>query len=85
MKTPTLIVRLAGIYLLVNAFFALFSLTQVPVPDGSALGLFKYSCAFGACIGLVVTRYAGWFAKILTFDAEDAPESGSERGGEEGV
>ena len=83
MKTPTLIVRLAGIYLLVNAFFALFSLTQVPIPDGSALGVFKYSCAFGACLGLVVTRYAGWFAKILTFDAQDEPESGSDRAGEE--
>ena len=85
MKTPTLIVRLAGIYLLVNAFFALFSLTQVPVPDGSALGVFNYSCAFGACLGLVVTRYAGWFAKILTFDAQDEPESGSDRAGEEEV
>ena len=82
MKTPTLIVRLAGIYLLVNALFALFSLTQVPVPDGGAM---KYSCASGAFLGLMVTRYAGWFAKILTFDAEDAPESGSERAGEEGV
>jgi hypothetical protein len=47
--------------------------------------VFKYSCAFGACIGLVVTRYAGWFAKILTFDAQDEPESGSDRAGEEEV
>lgn len=82
MKTPTLIVRLAGIYLLVNAFFALFSLTQVPVPDGGAM---KYSCAFGAFPGLIVTRYAGWFAGILTFDAVDAPADGSDRAGEEDV
>jgi hypothetical protein len=100
MRTPTLIVRLAGLYLLVNALFALFSLAQIPVPEAAGeatagsgfpsinivqnlvpaagpvsdyLKTVKYIYAFGACMGLVVTRYAGWFARILTFDAADNP------------
>jgi hypothetical protein len=100
MRTPTLIVRLAGLYLLVSSLFALFSLAQIPVPEAAAkategsgfpsinlvqnlfpvagpvsdyLKAVKYIYAFGACMGLIVARYAGWFARILTFDAVDKP------------
>ena len=74
MKTPTLIVRLIGIYLLVTGVYSLYTISQIPaIASGAAanqIELAKYTSAFSACIGLVAARYAGWFAKVLTFDSE---------------
>ena len=103
MRTPTLIVRLVGLYLLVTCVYSLYSLAQVPIPeagtasrqvlsvnnavsvpgpDAGAVFQYvqrvKYLHAFGACAGLVVARFAGWFARILTFDAEPRPSDSSD-------
>ena len=87
MRTSTLIVRLAGIYVFVQGLFALFNLAQVPVSDSGAvldpIKAVKYLVAFGTCLGLVVARYAGWFAKILTFDAVDKRTDDSGGAGDE--
>ena len=77
MKTPTLIVRLVALYLLCTGLYGLYTMANIPQTVAFAskeiqtqLELTKYMHGAMACIGFVATRYAGWFARIMTFDSE---------------
>lgn len=75
MKTPTLIVRLVGIYLVVQS-----SMTLLQVQKMKALGgigsaqnqivgdIWIYAIA-GLVVGLAATAFAGIIARLLTFDS----------------
>ena len=77
MKTPTLIVRLCGLYLLVNGVTALLQINRLHtlIPELQAVQRaysdnFQLYAAIQAGIGLVAARYAGPLARLLTFDSE---------------
>ena len=76
MKTPTLIVRLFALYILVNCAITLIQVYRVqaagPVSDAQAAtfhDLQMYSIV-GVVVGLAGTAFAGFFARLLTLDAE---------------
>lgn len=76
MKTPTLIVRLIGLYLVVQNTFAMFQTQKVSAINRS-MGLAQQQIVgdlwtyaiIGLLVGLVTTIFAGRLARILTFDA----------------
>ncbi len=77
MKTPTLIVRLIGLYLLMTCSFALFQIQKAPamVPGFQAkqnqmVGDFQLYAWLGLLVGLGATIFAGPLARVLTFDSE---------------
>ena len=76
MKTPTLIVRLVGLYLMVNASLTLIQLRSVESmgPIGAAqqstLGNIRIYAVLGLLIGIAGTLFAGPLARLLTFDAK---------------
>lgn len=77
MKTPTIIVRLGGLYLLTTCgvgllqlnkaqqMVAFFGATRNPIPADLQIYLW-----LGLLVGLAATVFAGPLARILTFDAE---------------
>ena len=76
MKTPTLIVRLVGLYLIVQSTIALLQAQKINAMDRS-MGLTQqqivgdisiYAIA-GLLVGLAAAIFAGPLARILTFDA----------------
>jgi H+/Cl- antiporter ClcA len=76
MKTPTLIVRLAGLYLLVNCgltlrqLHSLSALGPVGPAQQSTLGDIQLYALLGLIVGLTGTLFAGLLARLLTFDAQ---------------
>ena len=80
MKTPTIIVRLIGIYMLTTSIMALVQLgrftTAMPMLPGvnvqqnQMIGDFQIYAWIGIVIGLAATTFAGFLAKLLTFDAD---------------
>lgn len=81
MKTPTLIVRLIGIYLGLKAAGGLMALWQVRrtygelFPEGAnfprqATELSLFPLAGMLVVGFLMARYAGWLARLLTADSE---------------
>ncbi len=77
MKTPTLIVRLAGLYLLASCSITLIQINQ-SVPAEARLGggapmtmvsTYQMYAVIGAVVGLLGTCCAGRVARLLTFDA----------------
>lgn len=76
MKTPTLIVRLVGLYLLGSGMMVLLQLQKMGAMN-AGMGLRQNSvvadaqlyAAIGSFIGLAATVFAGRLARILTFDA----------------
>lgn len=81
MKTPTLIVRLVALYVLVRSALGLIEISRVEtsVPSQATmaqnnplLGDMKIECWIGCAIGLLAVLFAGALARWLTFDAEPA-------------
>lgn len=76
MKTPTLIVRLIGLYLIFNGLSALWivhktnSLGPITIESNDTLATFQALAWAGLAVGLVCARYAGPIARLLTFDSE---------------
>lgn len=76
MKTPTLIVRLAGLYLLVNCAITLIQVHRVqsagPIGDAQAATIsdIQTYAILGVLVGLAGTVFAGALARLLTLDAE---------------
>jgi hypothetical protein len=74
MKTPTLIVRLIGLYLLQSNIFALIQLRNVAsVPPGaidpaSGIRIYVY---VSLIIALVAVVFAGHLAHLLTIDTKE--------------
>lgn len=78
MKTPTLIVRLIGIYLVVQNTGALIQARKVITIIGDTAVVQKQILvtnqvylAIGLIVGLIVVVFAGWLARILTFDSKE--------------
>jgi hypothetical protein len=79
MQTPTIIVRLIGIYMLTASIMALVQIgrftTAMPVMPGvnvqqnQMIGDFQIYAWIGIVIGLAATAFAGILARLLTFDA----------------
>ena len=77
MKTPTIIVRLGGLYLLTTCGVGLLQLNKAqqmvtylgavlnPIPSDVQIYLWS-----GLVVGLAATAFAGPLARVLTFDAE---------------
>jgi hypothetical protein len=85
MKTPTLIVRLVGLYLLASCAIGIMQIGQVESLAGpvgvstqqqSIVSHMQIYCGFGLIIGLIATAFAGPLARMLTFDSEPR-ENGS--------
>ena len=77
MKTPTLIVRLAGLYLFSSSALALLQFSKMTADSGildgqqgQLLSDFKLYLWSGVIVGLGVTAFAGPLARLLTFDSE---------------
>jgi hypothetical protein len=77
MKTPTLIMRIAGIYLLVICSFTLIQI-NASVPSDARMGglaampvisYLQFYAYVGLVAGLLATCCAGRLARILTFDS----------------
>lgn len=84
MKTPTLIVRLLGLFLLAKCAFTLFQIHQAMVNPLSGLmnqsqyrmvAGFQFLGWLGLAIGLAAVAFAGPMARILTFDADPKEKS----------
>jgi hypothetical protein len=76
MKTPTLIVRLAGLYLAVASVLTLVQvhkITSLPggtVAENPMLGDMTLYTSVGLIVGVVAASFAGPLARLLTFDSE---------------
>ncbi|MGA2445210.1 MAG: hypothetical protein ABSG50_07270 [Opitutaceae bacterium] len=81
MKTPTLIVRLVGLYLLATCPVALFQIQKVHALAGAStlqdnlVGVFQFYAWLGLVVGLAATLFAGPLARLLTFDSEPRDKS----------
>lgn len=88
METPTLIVRLVGLYLLATCSTGLLQLKQAQamasqfggatMPGLSDFGLYLW---LGLVVGLAAAIFAGPLARLLTFDAaprESSPDLGDQ-------
>jgi hypothetical protein len=82
MKTPTLIVRLVGLYLLTTCSIGLLQLNKAQAMVGSLGGSKNQMIAdfgiylwIGLIIGLSATFFAGPLARILTFDSDPSEQS----------
>lgn len=77
MKTPTLIVRLVGFYLIVKCSLILMQVreAETAVPSfgielaGPMLSSLHFQSAMGLLAGLLIARFSGLLARWLTFDA----------------
>ena len=75
MKTPTLIVRLVGLYLIGQNTIALIQAQKMNAMGGMGLaqqqivGDIWIYAVVGLLIGLAATIMAGRLARVLTFDA----------------
>ncbi len=76
MKTPTLIVRLVGLYLVAHNSLALVQAQKVAAMDRSMglaqqqiVGDIRMYAIAGLLLGLVTVIFAGRLARVLTFDA----------------
>jgi hypothetical protein len=85
MKTPTLIVRLVGLYLLVVCSQALIQIHNLGamVPHGAMnvnqqamIGNQQTYALAGLVAGIFATLFAGLLARILTFDSEPSQAVG---------
>jgi len=82
MKTPTLIVRLVGLYLLTTCSIGLLQLNKAQAMVGqfggpqnqmiADVGLYLWLGVLG---GLGATIFAGPLARLLTFDSEPGEKS----------
>lgn len=77
MKTSTLIVRLAGFYLLASCSLPLLQLRKTRAmagpmggPPDALVADFQRYCWVGLLIGLGAALFAGPLARLLTFDSE---------------
>lgn len=77
MKTPTLIVRLVGIYLSIQSLIALVQISRftalasgAPGASNDAVDQIRLLSILGLVVGLVATAFAGLLARWLTFDSE---------------
>ena len=77
MKTPTLIVRLVGLYMVTTSTVGLLQLQKARAMAGhmggsqnQVLGDMQLYLWFGFLIGLGATVFAGRLAHILTLDSE---------------
>ncbi|MDQ5980686.1 MAG: hypothetical protein QG602_3663 [Verrucomicrobiota bacterium] len=77
MKTPTIIVRLGGLYLLATSGVGLVQLNkarqmaaQFGMNQNQITGDIQLYLWLGLFVGLAATAFAGPLARILTFDAE---------------
>jgi len=82
MKTPTLIVRLAGLYLLTTCSVGLLQLKQAQAMVGQLGGTqnqmmadFSIYLWLGVIFGLGATLFAGRLARLLTFDSDPSEKS----------
>jgi hypothetical protein len=76
MKTPTLIVRLVGLYLVAHNALALVQVQKAAAMDRSMglaqqqiVGDIRMYAIAGLLLGLVTVIFAGRLARVLTFDA----------------
>jgi hypothetical protein len=79
MKTPTLIVRLVGLYLLLNGVIALLqvqkmeamqvTLPGMPVQQNGVFGDVQLYAGISVFAGLALAVFAGRLAELLTFDS----------------
>lgn len=76
MKTPTLIVRLIGLYLIVQNTLALVQAQKISAMDRSMglaqqqiVGDIRIYAIVGLLAGLVAAIFAGRLAHVLTIDA----------------
>ena len=79
MKTPTLIVRLVGMYLVVCSTINLTQIHQANVMAGSGgfgaqqqgvISNIQFYSIGGLIVGLMASIFAGRLAKLLTFDSD---------------
>ncbi len=77
MKTPTLIVRILGLYLLTTCSIGLLQMHRiqtlapnVPTQQANVFGDLQIYLSLGLLVGLAATRFAGPLARVLTFDSE---------------
>ncbi|HSY52888.1 MAG TPA: hypothetical protein VK785_00485 [Opitutaceae bacterium] len=71
MQTPTLIVRLAGLYLLANCSIALLQIHQMGERAGFGMILnIQIYAILGLVVGIAASLFAGPLANLLTFDSE---------------
>ena len=82
MKTPTLIVRLLGLYLLTTCSIGLLQFHKVRVIADQLGGAQNQMIAdisiylwLGLIVGLGATIFAGPLARLLTFDSEPSGRS----------
>lgn len=78
MKTPTLIVRLVGLYLIVSCSVNLIQIQKVQsfagsigfgVQQQSVVSNIQSYAIVGLLVGLVMGTFAGSLARLLTFDS----------------
>jgi hypothetical protein len=82
MKTPTIIVRLIGIYLLTNSIITLIQvgrMASMQQAQNPMLGDMQIYAWIGIIVGLVATAIAGVLARLLTFDSEEPKKNPSLR------
>jgi hypothetical protein len=82
MKTPTLIVRLVGLYLLTTCSIGLLQLKKAQAMVGQFGGTQNQMIAdigvylwLGLLVGLGATIFAGPLARLLTFDSDPREKS----------
>ena len=82
MKTPTLIVRLVGLYLLTTCSIGLLQLNKAQAMAGQLGGTQNQMMAdfgvylwLGVIAGLGATVFAGPVARLLTFDSDPNEKS----------
>jgi hypothetical protein len=82
MKTPTIIVRLLGLYLLTNGIITLLQVSKMqaigqgfPGVKNSVVDDIQLYGWLGLLVGLSATLFAGPLARLLTFDSEPGRET----------
>ena len=82
MKTPTLIVRLVGLYVLATSSIGLLQLHKVQAmagPFGATANPMMTDISvylwLGLIVGLGATIFAGLLARVLTFDSDPGEKS----------
>jgi hypothetical protein len=83
-KTPTLIVRLVGLYLVTSSAIALVQIQKMesmpgmmgmPANVNPMLGSMQFFAGLGLLVGVGATWFAGPLARLLTFDSEPGKNS----------
>lgn len=82
MKTPTLIVRLVGLYLLTTCSISLLQLNKAQAiagqfggPPNQMIADFSIYLWIGVIVGVGATIFSGPLARLLTFDSEPGDKS----------